>query len=68
MRDAETILADFDNPLGNGVADGLDSSVSSVRQRVVLEALLDSRRILYEIYQLIGECKEELVEIKNNTA
>lgn len=68
MRDAETILADFDNPLDNGVADGLDSSVSSVRQRVVLEALLDSRRILYEIYQLIGECKEELVEIKNNTA
>jgi len=68
MRDGTTILAEFDNPLNNGVVDGLDSSVSSVRQRVVVETLLDMRGLLGEIRDGIDECKEELEAIKDNTA
>jgi len=43
MRTSTTILDEFDDPLGE-LIDSVDSTVSSVRQRIPIELLLDIRK------------------------
>jgi len=69
MRTSEAILYDFDNPcIAPWSASPHVSRVSTVRERVVMETLLDMRGLLVELKDVINECKEELQEIKQNTA
>ena len=64
-RTAEDILDEFDNPASAEVAiPEVAGQTSSTRERLVLEVLLDMREYLTELIDAIGECKEELVEIK----
>jgi hypothetical protein len=67
MRTEEIIFAEFDDPMQGEVSQP-DSTVNSIRDRAVIEILLNIRELLVEIKDAIDECKDELVEIKENTA
>jgi hypothetical protein len=44
------------------------SEHTDIVAKLNLEVFLDMRELLVEIKDAVDECKEELVEIKNNTA
>jgi len=69
MRTLAEILSEFDSPNNSGhVANGIASPITTVRERAALEVLLDVREELVELVAKVAECKEELVDIKENTA